>query len=281
MNKTIKVVLGLGAAALAGCNGHVNLDVTDAAVDGASKVFVQFGSVTLKPAAAAAVTVTFNPPLTIDLLALEGGGTASLLSDRRLTDGNYDSVTLAVNADGSGDDSYVVLSDGTQRPLQLINGNGLTLTRGFSVPRDGTRNFVIDFNLRKSILDPLTGTTTYRLRPALRLVDRDKSGAISGTFAGAGASGCKPAIYVYAGAGATLGDEGSSSPPLTSALLKVQDTTPASYTFTVPFLEPGTYTLASTCQADADNPEIGDESIGLQNATEVQVQAGTTATANF
>lgn len=282
MPKTIHAAAMAAVLPLAACNGRVNLDVTDAAVDQLSKVYVQFDSVTLKPAAAGAVTVTLNPPLTIDLLALEGGGTSRLLDNKQLSDGSYDSLSLGVNADGSGKDSYVVLSDGTTKaPLLISSTAGLTLNGGFRVDKDGTRNYVIDFNLRKSVLDPLTGTTAYRLAPKLRLVDRDASGAIAGSVAGAGAAGCSPAVYVYAGSGATLGDEGSAHAPLTSALVKAQATTPVTYTYKIAFLDPGAYTLATTCQADADSPEIADESIGLSNATEVQVQKGATATVNF
>lgn len=280
--KLIKaLLLATASAVLAACNGHVNLDVTDAPVDELKNVFVQFSSVTLQPAAASAVTITFNPPLTLDLLALEGGGTSRLLDSQRVTDGNYDSITLAVNAGATGKDSYVVLSDGTQQPLTLGASGGLTLTSGFSVKTDTTKNYVIDFNLRKSVLDPATGTTAYRLQPTLRLVDADNSGSIAGTFAAAGASGCKPAVYVYAGSGATLGDEGSSNAPLTSARVKAQATTPVTYAYTVAFLDPGTYTVATTCQADQDSADIANESIGLQNAVNVSVTSGATTTANF
>ena len=70
-------LLALGASA---CTGSVNLDVTDAPVDKAKKVVVQFSGATFQPTGANAVSVTFDPPLSIDLLALRDGNTASLIS---------------------------------------------------------------------------------------------------------------------------------------------------------------------------------------------------------
>lgn len=283
MTVTQKILLVAGLGSLVACNGHVNLDVSDAAVDNVSKVFVQFSSVSLKPASGDAVVETFNPPLVIDLLSLEDGSSARLLDNRRLNDGNYDSISLTLSADGSGNDSYVVLSDGSKQALTLAANalSGVTVGGGFSVARNGTRNLVIDFDLRKSLLAPLAGTSAYRLVPSLRLIDRDNSGTISGSFAGAGASGCTPAVYFYSGTNATLGDEGSATPPLTSARVRAQNTTPVTYTYTRAFLAPGSYTAAVTCNADDDDPEIADQAIGLQSATNVEVTAGATATVNF
>jgi hypothetical protein len=47
---------------------------------------------------------------------------------------------------------------------------GLKLNRGFVVPAGGSANFTIDFDLRKSVHLPMSGTD-YLLRPTLRLAD--------------------------------------------------------------------------------------------------------------
>lgn len=283
-NVSIKL-LALAALALsaAGCTGSVNLDVTDAPVDKASKVVVQFSGATFQPTGADAITVNFNPPLSIDLLALKDGNTSSLISNKKMRDGNYDSVTLTVNATGTGTDSYVILTSDpdTKIPLTLTNGSGLTITGGFSVDKDVTQNYVIDFDLRKSVSDPLIGTTAYQLNPALRLVNKDTSGSIAGTVTGAGATGCSPAVYVYQGSDATAGDQGSSNPPYTSTLIRLNTTTtPSTYTYTVSFLPPGNYTLAATCSADEDTVGAASEII-LSNTVNVTVQKGITTAQNF
>lgn len=279
MSIKLLTLVGLTLSAAA-CTGSVNLDVTDASVDKASKVVVQFSGATFQPTGADAINVTFNPPLSIDLLALKDGATQRLIS-KDMRDGNYDSVTLMVNATGSGTDSYVTLPDDpdTKIPLVMSDTSGLTITGGFSVDKDATQNYVIDFDLRKSVRDPLTGTTTYQLNPALRLVNEDNSGSITGTVTGAGATNCSPAVYVYQGSDATAGDEGSGNAPYTSSLIHLNASN-SSYTYTVAFLPPGNYTLAATCSAAADTVDASAE-IVLSNKVNVTVQKGISTTQNF
>lgn len=262
----------------AACKGSVNLDVTDAPVDKAKNVFVQFSGVTFQPTGADPINVTFSSPKTIDLLALKDGDTASLVSGKELRDGNYDSITLNVNASGDGSDSYLVLASdpSTKVPLLMSDEGGLTITGGFSVDKDKTQNYVVDFDLRKSVLER---TTAYELKPTLRLVNVDNSGGISGTVSGAGASGCAPAIYVYQGNNATTGDEGSANPPYMSTLVHL-DSGGSSYVYTASFLPPGNYTVAATCSADDDDAEVSGD-ITLSGAKNVSVQAGVPAPLNF
>lgn len=267
--------LTLSAAA---CTGSVNLDITDAPVDKAQNVFVQFSGVTFQPTGADPINVTFSTPKTIDLLALKYGNTASLISGEKMRDGNYDSITLNVNAVGDGSDSYIVLTGSTTKiPLTMASTSGLTITGGFSVDKDATQNYVIDFDLRKSVRDPLTGTTNYQLKPALRLVNEDNSGSISGTVASASATGC--AVYVYQGSGATTGDEGSANPPYTSTLVQL-DSASVNYIYKASFLPPGNYTVAATCAAASDSADVSGD-ITVSGGKNVSVQSGVNTVQNF
>lgn len=270
-------LLTLSAAA---CTGSVNLDVTDAPVDQAQNVVVQFSGAVFQPTGASAVNVTFDPPLSIDLLALKNGNTSSLVSGRKLPDGNYDSVALTVNAVGDASDSYVILTGSTTKiPLALSSSNtgGLTITGGFSVSKSETQNYVIDFDLRKSIHGALSGATSYQLIPVLRLVNKDTSGSITGTVTNASATGC--AVYVYQGSNATPGDEGSTTPPYTSALIQ-KDSTTSTYTYTVAFLPPGNYTVSPTCDAAKDSVDVASD-ITLTQKNNVTVQTGVATTQNL
>lgn len=271
-------LLSVGAAA---CTGSVNLDVTDAPVDKAQNIFVQFSGVTFRPTGADPLTVTFSPPKTIDLLALKDGDTSSLISGRKMRDGGYDSITLNVNAVGDGSDSYLILTGSTTKiPLVMSSANagGLTITGGFSVKKDSTQNYVVDFDLRKSVLDGAT-TASYQLKPALRLVDADDSGSISGTVAGAGANGCAPAVYVYKGSGVTTGDEGSANSPYMSTLVR-KDNASGNYVYKAAFLPPGDYTVATTCSADKDIATVGGD-ITVTDSRNVSVQSGVDTAQNF
>ncbi|MES2491411.1 MAG: DUF4382 domain-containing protein [Pseudomonadota bacterium] len=275
---TALVAVTLSATA---CTGSVNLDVTDAPVDGASKVVVEVSGVTFQPTGADAFTVDFDTPLSIDLLALRDGDTEPLISGKKMRDGKYDSMTLLVNASGDGSDSYITLtSDPTTKiPLVLASEDedGLTISGGFSVEKDETQNYVIDFDLRKSVRDPATGETDYQLKPALRLVNADESGSIKGTVTGAGASGCAPAVYVYKGSSATTGDEGSANSPYASTRVYLDGGT---YKYFASFLPPGNYTVAATCSADEDSADE-DGDITLTGGVNKSVQTGVQAVLDF
>jgi hypothetical protein len=117
--------------------------------------------------------------------------------------------------------------------------------------------------------------------PALRLVDADKSGSISGTVAGAGASGCEtPAVYVYQGSSATMGDEGSATPPYSSTLVRL-DSTSSTYTYKAAFLPPGNYTVAAACAPELDSADVSGDPIVLSTSKNVTVQSGVNTTQNF
>lgn len=59
--------------------GSLSVSVTDAPVDGASNVFVEFTGVELKPHSGQQFSIDFTEPKQIDLLALQGGQRMALL----------------------------------------------------------------------------------------------------------------------------------------------------------------------------------------------------------
>ncbi|MDA3920640.1 MAG: hypothetical protein PF501_08175 [Salinisphaera sp.] len=67
--------------------------------------------------------------------------------------------------------------------------------------------------------------------------------------------------------------------PLATAKVK-QNLNTGAYEFTLGFVKAGTYTLAFTCQALADQPETAD-SISLIQPQTVTVKANAVATADF
>lgn len=264
--------------------GTLTLGLTDAAVTDATDVVIQFTGIELKPKGGNSVNFDFPAPRQIDLLALNGGGSTSLVEGVTVPAGDYEYVRLKVNAGRTGSDSYIDLTDGSRHALFIPSGNqsGLKLVGAFSVPEGGFANFVIDFDLRKSILDPPGQDGVYLLKPVLRIANSSEVGAISGTVATATATAanCAPAVYVYAGSNATPGDEGSANAPLTSAAVAL-NTTSGAYEYTAAFLPPGAYTVAFTCDAALDDPETGGDAVTFQAPTNVTVTTGSTATVNF
>lgn len=275
------------ASLLSACGGSgtstMNLSVTDAAVDDAESVVVQFTGVELKPAGGTAVQFTLPAPRQIDLLALNGGGSTTLLQGVSVPAGDYEYVRLQVNAGRTGSDSYIDLTDGSRHALFIPSGNqsGLKLVSGFSVPEGAVANFVIDFDLRKSVRNPPGQDGVYVLRPTLRIINSDLVGSISGTVANelATATGCSPAVYVYAGSNYLAGDEGSATAPLTSALVALDEVS-GTYRYTAAFLPPGDYTVAYTCDAALDNPET-DDAVTFPQQANAAVTDGATTTVDF
>jgi len=270
---------------LGGCNGGggpgtgtLNLAITDAPVDSAKSVVVEFSGVELNPAGGERILIDYDPPRQIDLLALTGGTTELLLNNESLPAGKYTWVRLHVNAEPNTVDSFIVLLDDSQHDLRIPSQTGLQLNRGFSVPEGGTASFTIDFDLRKSVHNPV-GSPEYILRPTLRLVDDNEAGALAGNVdASFITADCSGAVYVFSGA--TTDDvDGLDPDPVNTATVPID----GEYAYLVPFLPEGTYLVAFTCDADKDDPALdaddaasGDGPVVFVGATQVTITAGTT-----
>lgn len=276
------LAIALLAAALAACDkGTVDLNVADAPVDDADAVVVQFTGVTLRHSNGDTEDFTFDTPKSIDLLAQTEGASEALLAGARVEDGDYTEVRLRISATGAGTDSWVDETGGARRALVLdaSDEGRLRIPTTFNVGRGDRMALTVDFDLRKSVLTPDSASAPYALRPSLRLVNTDGAGAVGGTVSAAlaGASGCRPAVYLYRGHGITPDDEGSAGAPFASAIVRAA--TP-DFAYRIAFIPPGNYTAAFTCGAAADDPER-DDATTFPESAEVTVSSGGTAIANF
>jgi hypothetical protein len=289
-NILLHSLLAASLLGLAGCNtddgggtGSMTLNITDAPVDHATRVVVEFTGVSLKPAGGVAVEHTFDTPRQIDLLALQGGGSEALLDMLTLNAGHYNWLRLNVNAGVDASDSFIELEDGSLHPLFIPSGNetGLKLVSGFVVPQNQHADFTVDFDLRKSVVEPGQSGNPYILRPTLRLVDNSMVGSIAGTVDAAIASDpeCSAAVYIYEGNDVQPDDVGSANEPLTSAMVTLNESSGV-YEYRVAFLTEGSYTAALTCSAGLDSVENGDDIAFLapQNAS---VGAGAVTEVHF
>ncbi len=280
--------------------GVLSLQITDATVDSAEHVYVQFRGLELQssdgmrtalyycedPADATKTVVsptacsTPAAPKQIDLLALNGGQADILLNGYTLPSGHYSWIRLMVDTAGIHD-TYIVALGGADSELTIPSGSetGLKLNRGFDVPAGGSASFTIDFDLRKSVV--LTGMGDYLLRPTLRIVDNTLVGTISGTVdPSLVPASCTPAIYVFTGAGVTPDDiDGIVPDPVTTAMVKL-DSSSGAYRYKAAFLEAGDYTVAYTCQAALDNP-ITDDALTFSGTATVSVMANSNTVHNF
>lgn len=276
-----------GGGGSSGSTGSLTLNVTDAPVDGANKVVVVFTGVSIKPAGGNEINIDYATPRQIDLLALQGGNVAGLLDGQIVPAGRYEWARLKVlTSKDSASPSY--LQDGSlvNHPLYVPSGaeTGLKLVGGFTVPANGAASFTIDFDLRKSVVDPQGNFAGgYFLKPALRLVDNTLVGRISGTvnnFATLCPSPNGPTVYVFAGAGVTPDDiDGTAAEPVSTAPVKL-DTGTGTYRYTVPFLPAGAYTVSLTCVGATDLPESS-EALAFQGTRDAAVTANTVSLQDF
>ena len=254
---------GLGGAEF----GFVTLSVTDAPIDYATEVWVQFDGVEFMPSDAAQqepITFMLDSPMTINLLELQGAKSEALLTNEILPTGSYDWIRLKVTAVKVGImDSYIVLDDGTVHELDMPSGSevGLEIVGGLEVVANTTSAKTVDIDLRKSIA--LNAPGDYSMQPVVSLVNDDESGTIEGTvrlstLLSLNCSDLDPttgnAVYLYAGFNVNPDDtDGSDPDPVASALVNFDNAT-ASFKYSFGFVPFGQYTAAFTCEADIDDP---------------------------
>lgn len=269
----------------------VTLKITDAPVDEAENVWVEFSAVTFKSDDDEDITFDLDPVQRINLLALQGSESQALLENVEIPAGDYNQIRLAVNAEFDDVmDSYITI-DGTEYELRVPSGSesGLKLNTPFTIA-EGTTGmtvadedsvYTIDFDLRKSIVNPV-GQPGYFLKPVLRLVQNINTGSISGTvdsqlLVGANCSDQDPlsgnSVYVFAGESITPDDiDGNEPDPVTTAFIDYNIDT-GIYSYEVGFLTAGDYTLALSCNADLDNIETDDNNVLFDAIDNVSVVA--------
>ncbi len=296
MNQSLKYLTVVGfTGALAACGGDdsssgigagetgsVSVGLTDAPVDSAQEVNIEVTALVLQPADGERRRFELEFPEPINLLAFQGGAFETLITDEEVPAGSYNWMRIEL-----GDDNTILLDDGSSHILTTPSARGVQ-TSGFTVPAGGEVSFTIDFDVRKSLVDPV-GQDGYRLKPVLRLVDNSEVGTIEGTVAGELISQeCGDAltpefagnVYVHEGTGVEPDDIGSGNEPLVAVPVKENST----YTYTAAFIPAGDYTVSYTCGDDVIEDAEGepsDDDISFVGAQPVTVVADETATADF
>lgn len=263
--------------------GRLSLGITDAPVDSLQSVVIAVTGVSIKPQNGEAQTISLAAPKVIDLLDLQNGAVQTLLDDYSVTAGSYEWIRLELSTANNA--LYVENEVGGMVGLRIPSGfeTGLKLNTGFTVPQGGDANFTIDFDLRKSVHKP-NGQADYFLKPSLRLIDNTSVGTLSGTvsptllqtacdntgvFAGL--------VYVYSGTG-LLPDDYDGTALEAIAAGKVALDNSGNYSYKVPFLASGGYTVAFSCDLD---DSAADETLMFYQPQTVTVTTNTTTSVNF
>lgn len=286
--------ISIGMAACGGGDvqgtGTVAVSITDAPVDNAEAVVIHFTEATLHgPDGNTTVKVidpvTNQPGRSIDLLLLQGGMWTGLFTDT-VTAGHYSWIRLTLDMS----QSYIQIN-GQQFALRCTSceNNGYRLNRSFKVATDGTMAFMLDFDLRKSITAPSSGTD-FILRPTVRVVETAASSNITGEIdlnliANLGGfTGCS--VYAFDGNDALLDDvyipvdmtiPSVQNNPVSTAKVVYENNI---YQYTLSFLPAGNYTVALTCDADMDSA-ANDDVLTFSDPVNVSVSAGVTSNSNI
>jgi len=141
-------------------------------------------------------TTLATPDVTVDLLSLTGGVSATLVDGATLPAGHYGQLRLVL---GSG--NTVTLADGSVHDLTVPSGlqSGVKLVTSFDVVEGTTRDVFIDFDARRSIFVHSAGASQkWILRPVVRAVDRLATGSIHGTLTDAATAAPLPGATVTA-----------------------------------------------------------------------------------
>ncbi|MBW4935590.1 DUF4382 domain-containing protein [Marinobacter sp. F4206] len=263
-----------------GSTGTVSFDVTDAPATEFSNVTVAFTGFAMKPQDGKWVEFTFDETKTWNLLDLQGGVSEPLITDEEVPAGPYSELRLLVDTDNS----YLTLKDqpDVQKTLAVPSGeqSGLKLKGDFLVAADTTTDFTIDFDVKKSIVNPQgESLADYLLKPSLRLVNNLEVGSITGevdyvTLSQTQdcASDYEGSVYVYEGADVTPTDinvYGEEAGPLMAVPVADEDLE-GLHTYTAAFLTAGEYTISYSCQLDDNETDDALEFQGTQNVTVVE-----------
>lgn len=238
----------------------------------------------------------------VDLLTLSGMSSEELLSGIEITAGEYTQIRLSISEfsyatvdldqDGVADDED---QDGTPDKVAVrVPSNELKLD-GFTAADGQTTDLTVEFDLRKGMTKPGNGGD-YILKPrGVRLVDNSISGHIQGTVSETllmnndcpivptDTTDVVASVYVYEGTAldsTQLADNGGNETiePLTSAAVLFDGVD--SYNFEIGFVNAAAYTLALTCDIDAD-PE-GDDDLSFIKIVEAEVtEQGQITEVNF
>ncbi|EJM7845437.1 DUF4382 domain-containing protein [Vibrio parahaemolyticus] len=308
-----------GGLLLTGCGGDdsssntesatFSLGVSDAPVDDANKVVLAFKDVVLIPFDPETGEQTGNHILLdasengalhqVDLMEYQGKNAKTIISEQQIAPGDYAMCVYAKDGRQLNDTSlsYVEKTDGSVKGLVVPSRGSCfgfkpdTSDQGrlkfsqkgqYVKVHTGHNSYVVEFDLRKGLADPVGQDHMNMNSNAVSLVNASDSGHIAGTVSNVQYQACEadsaawnaihdvPAVhsvYLYAGSmdRSTMGDMGATAPlsaPVAVANVNESQDEEGNTTYSYEFgyIGPGTYSIGYTCTAYIDTPDAHETS---------------------
>ncbi len=273
------------------------VSITDAPIDNAN---VSGAFVTITDVRVDGQSVEGFNATTLDVSALQNGNT-TILGNIDLESRTYSNVSLVLDyandVDGNSPGCYILTADDVKHAL-VSSSEEININDSFEVVQGISNQLVIDFDLRKSIIasegsssDQFDFVTNAELKNSLRLVNRLKTGTISGTATDSQNTSEKIVVYAYErgsfNAETEANGQGSSNVRFANAVTStVVNSTNGSYQLS--FLEEGEYELHFASYNDEDDDGkleftsmLSAESVASLNLLNLQVDANVELTANI
>lgn len=244
--------------------GRARLEITDAPIDdpNVKGVFVTVVDVKIDGES----WEGFDGKTTFDLLAYQNGQT-KLLGEGELKADTYSEIVLVLDTEedsgGNSPGCYVKDAQGNKQKLGAGSEFILRAKGSFETLNDETTEAVIDVDLRKSIVYETDSDSTFQfvtdpeLQSALRLMDKDKTGSISGDCTDGVSGSDKVIVFVYEKGDFDVNErypQGASQIQFKNAVSSavVGD----DGTFSLPYLESGTYELHFISYQEDNNGKL-------------------------
>lgn len=268
-------------ALLAGCEGEITMDLgTELPADpNITQVVANVRGLEFTTSSGGGQTLEFTDSQPIDFIDLaDDNGVLRMFTSEELSEGNYTGVRLLFDEDRL-DDAFVSLFDGTQLPLNVVDGDYAALSFEVEDNDSSSESFTLVLDLRQSLSFD-DDTDEYTLTPAMRAVVTADMGRIQGNVSVTCPSGdslSAGAVYLFEGRDVTPDDiDGAGVEPFATAPIFTNQGG-GSFFYALRYLPAGDYTLAVTCIGNDEDP-LEDQDLEFRNVVNVSLDERETIT---
>jgi hypothetical protein len=253
-------------------NGSISVSITDGPWEDAQAMVLHITGMDLGQSNGDVIHLGLGGgPMSVDMMQLQNGAFDMLVSGTDVPIGAYEWMRLRIDAS----QSYMDLASTGARHMMQMGADatdGLEVHEPFQIMRATHSQFMLDFDLRRGVQHRDMGMMgdRYELHSAMRLINMDNAGGLSGMVAASmidiNHPDCDSApggnwAYLFPG-DATVPDDianiDSDGVPGPMATDRVEmDVATGDHYYHFGFLSPGSYRIAFTCSGEWD--EDGDD----------------------